>query len=234
MLRRFALGDQERVVLSRNGRFERILGPGVHWLSTLGGRIDTERHDIHNPEFDSKWADYLLTERRDVVTEWFTPVSTTEGQVAALYLDGRLHRVLGPRRRLLLWRGPFAYRVELFDTRMNPEVPPRLVPALAKHAGEPCAILTVIEEGKRGLLFVGGKLQRELGPGTYAFWKAVLVPRVEDLSTRLKVIALGGEAEPFRAGVTAASPGSRAVVDRQPQPANRRSHHRAAVARSSS
>jgi hypothetical protein len=184
MLRRIVVGDLERVVLVRKGRFHRMLGPGTYWVSTLGARMQVERHSLANAEFHSKWADHLLAERPDVVRQWLTCFSTTEDQVAAVYLNGKLHRMLAPGKRMLFWRGVFAYRVELFDVRRNPEVPARLVPALAGLTGDTCATFTEIVEGTRGLLFIDGRLRRELPPGLYGFWKTVLVPRVEFVGKR--------------------------------------------------
>ena len=38
-LRRIVVGDQSRVLVSRNGRFQRILDPGVYWLWTFGADV---------------------------------------------------------------------------------------------------------------------------------------------------------------------------------------------------
>ena len=175
MIRRIVAGDHERIVMARNGRFEAILGPGTYWMLTVGSRLQVERHSVRNPEFVSAWSEHLISERRDVVKEWFTEVKTADGQVAVVYVDGKLHRVLGPAKRMLIWRGLYRYSIELYNTRMNPEVPNRLVPVLAQHDGESCATFAVVEKGSRGLLFIDGSLHRELHTGKYAFWKTVAI-----------------------------------------------------------
>ena len=60
----------------------------------------------------------------------------------------------------------------LIDVRAEPEVPARLVAALARLV-EKRATFAVIDEGKRGLVYIDGRLVRELEPGIYGFWNAV-------------------------------------------------------------
>jgi hypothetical protein len=40
-----------------------------------------------------------------------------------------------------------------------------------------------VDVGKRGLLYVDGRLVRELGAGTWALWSVVVTPTVEVLET---------------------------------------------------
>ncbi len=54
----------------------------------------------------------------------------------------------------------------------EPEVPERLLPALARLGRESLATFALIDEGKRGLVYIDGRLVRELGAGTYGFWNA--------------------------------------------------------------
>ena len=46
-INRVLIGDQERVILTRNGRFAGILGPGEHWIFGLG--VAYERHTLTDP-----------------------------------------------------------------------------------------------------------------------------------------------------------------------------------------
>ena len=58
---RVVVGDHSRVLVTRQGSFATILGPGVHMLFGMG--IETGRHSIEDPAFHSTWAGYLFTER---------------------------------------------------------------------------------------------------------------------------------------------------------------------------
>src|SRR5262249_52013383 len=64
---------------------------------------------------------------------------------------------------------------------------------LAKLGRESQATFTVIDEGKRGLVFLDGRLVRELIPGTYAFWNGVAAPRIEIFEMRPQTIEVPGQ-----------------------------------------
>ncbi|HEY7209951.1 MAG TPA: hypothetical protein VH477_06720 [Bryobacteraceae bacterium] len=103
---RIVVKTHERLLLIRNGRFDRILVPGEYRIGVMRSQsLAAERHDVRNLVFRSTWADYLVRERADVMERYFTRVDTTETEVAMVYVNGELFRVLAPVKRLLLWRG---------------------------------------------------------------------------------------------------------------------------------
>ncbi|MBV8707498.1 MAG: hypothetical protein JO028_09930, partial [Acidobacteriaceae bacterium] len=70
--KRVIVGDQERVLIAKNGRFSGILEPGQYRIFvTPGMSLEAERHDIRNLVFTSKWADYLAKEQPDLVSRYF-------------------------------------------------------------------------------------------------------------------------------------------------------------------
>jgi regulator of protease activity HflC (stomatin/prohibitin superfamily) len=191
MLRRILIGDNERVLVIRKRRFETILGPGEQWVFTPG--LELIRANINDVAFSSEWTAFLVTERPGLTANFFTVVETTDSQVAAVYFDSKLARVVGPAQRMLFWRGPVAVTFELFDAREQPEAPERLVSALARLGRESLAAFALIEEGKRGLVYIDGRLVRELGPGAYAFWTPIAMPRIEVLEMRRQTVDVSGQ-----------------------------------------
>ena len=108
-------------------------------------------------------------------------------------LDGRLARVIPPSSRVLYWKGAIHVTFELIDVRNEPEAPVRLLPGLARLGRESGVTFAAIDEGKRGLLYLDGRLLRELGPGTYGFWNAVAAPRIDMLETRRQNVEVPGQ-----------------------------------------
>src|SRR5579859_7508571 len=97
MLRRILIGDNERVLVIRKRRFAEILEPGERWMFTLGGEIELQRINIRDfLVYAGGWADYIASSRPEVAGRYFTTVEASEAQVAIVYLDGRLARVIGP------------------------------------------------------------------------------------------------------------------------------------------
>jgi regulator of protease activity HflC (stomatin/prohibitin superfamily) len=192
MLRRVLVGDNERVFLIRKGRFENILAPGEYWI--VGFAIELERHDIRQVIVCSQWTDFLVKQRWELVSRYFTVVEVTDSQVAVVYFDDKVSRVIGPGSRVLFWRGPVEVTYDVIDVQGNPQAPALLVPALARIGPrESYATFALVDEGKRGLLYVDGRFIRELPPGSYAFWNAAGTPRIDILDLRLQTIEIGGQ-----------------------------------------
>lgn len=193
LFRRVLVGDRERVLLIRKGRFERILEPGVAWLWALPGEVELERSNIGEVEFSSDWAGYLATQRPEVCAHNFVTVETTDAQVAVVYFDGKFNRVVGPGRRVLFWRGPVEVTATVIDARANPEVPMELAPALARIRPAVPVLAGTVDDGKTGLLFLDGRFVRIYGPGSYLFWTTAAVPRFAVADLRLQTIEIPGQ-----------------------------------------
>src|SRR5688500_6675960 len=192
MLRRVLVGDNERVFLIRKGRFEDILAPGEYWIVGFG--IEIERHDVRQVMVCSQWADFLVKQRWELVSRYFTIVEVTDSQVAVVYFDDKVSRVIGPGSRVLFWRGSVEVTYDVSDAQTNPQAPALLVPALARLGPrESHATFALVEEGKRGLLYVDGRFIRELPPGSYAFRSAAGTPRVDILDLRVQTVEIGGQ-----------------------------------------
>jgi regulator of protease activity HflC (stomatin/prohibitin superfamily) len=192
IFKRILVGDQERVLLISKGRLQRILAPGEHWVFTLGRSVAIERYSIRDVEFKSDWAEYICNQRPDLVEQFFAPVETRDIEVALVYVDRKLVRVVGPGRRVLYWTGSAEITARVFDAKVEPEVPRDALPGLARLQCPP-AVWSSVEEGKVGLLFIDGRFVRTVGPGTYAFWTAAGTPRVDVVELRVQTIEVSGQ-----------------------------------------
>ncbi|MEZ5352401.1 MAG: slipin family protein [Bryobacteraceae bacterium] len=188
---RVRVGDRERAIVIRHGRFERILGPGTYWFAGFGRAIDTR--GVDETVYEGPWAVYLAKERADVCERYFLRVETGDAEVALVFFDGKLTRVHGPGRQVLYWRGPVDVTYTIVDARANPEVPNALLPALARMGREAPVTYASVEEGKTGLLYLDGRFERRLDPGTYAFWTAAVTPRVDLIEVRRQTLEIPGQ-----------------------------------------
>jgi regulator of protease activity HflC (stomatin/prohibitin superfamily) len=193
LFRRVLVGDQERVLLVRNGRFERILGPGAHVVFAPASRVELERHNLNEIALTGVWANFLANSRPDVLAEHFVPVETNDAQVAVVSLDGKVARAIAPGVRALFWRDAAHVSVELFDTLAQPEAPARLVAPLLRLGFAALIVSAVVEDGKVGLLSLDGRFAGTLGPGTHAFWNAGRNPRVEVVDLRVQMLEITGQ-----------------------------------------
>jgi regulator of protease activity HflC (stomatin/prohibitin superfamily) len=192
-LRRVLVGDQERALLIRDGRFERMLGPGAHNVWSFGAAIQLERHNVGEVVLAGPWVNHLVKVRPEVTAEHFAVVETNDSQVAVVSLDGKVARAFGPGARALFWRGPVEVSAEVFDANAEPEVPARLAATLIRSGFSTLVTATVVDDGKIGLLFLDGRFVRTLAPGTHAFWNAGRNPRVEVIDLRIQMLEISGQ-----------------------------------------
>lgn len=193
MIRRIFVGDNERVLLIRKKRLAEILGPGEYWIFTLGRFVEFQRCNIKDIAFTGEWTNAIVKLRPDLAERYFTLVETGDSQVAVVYFDGKAARVIGPASRALFWKGTVDVTFERIDAREAPEVPNRLVAPLMRLGRESCATFALVDEGKRGLVYLDGRLARELEPGLYAFWNAITAPRIEMLEMRRQTLEVAGQ-----------------------------------------
>jgi regulator of protease activity HflC (stomatin/prohibitin superfamily) len=191
MLRRVLVGDNERVFVIRKGRFEDILAPGDYWVVGFG--VTFERHDVKELVLFSEWTDFLAKQRWELVSRYFTVVETTDSQVAVVYFDDKVSRIVGPAKRVLFWRGSVEVTYDLINAQENTQVPALLLPAIIRIGKESQATVAVVEEGKRGLLYLDGRFVRELTSGTYGFWNVAGCARVDILDLRWQTLEVPGQ-----------------------------------------
>ena len=129
------VGDQERFLIAKRGEFSGILAPGEYRVAEVPGvSLDIEKHNVEDPLLRSKWADYLLCERPDIVKEHFTRIETGENQIGMVYVNGELFTVLVPAKCLLFWRGSAHVTSEVIQVIDTPKKMLRWkVPLLSKR-----------------------------------------------------------------------------------------------------
>jgi regulator of protease activity HflC (stomatin/prohibitin superfamily) len=194
--KRVWVGDQTRELVIRKGRFERILQPGVYTL--WGWGLEVEEHELSDVELRSKWSEFLMRERPEVVQEHFHLVETAADEVALISRNGRLIRVQGPGERTLYWKTASRLEADRFEIERV-----KVLEAPLASRTRSAAVLALgsrglatpisVEEGKCGLLFLDGKYREALSPGLYAAWNAVAKPSVELMDLRMQTVEIPGQ-----------------------------------------
>ena len=188
------VGDQERALVSKNGRFGGILTPGAYRLFLKPGvSLNVEKYNVRDLVFQSTWADYLAKERPDIADRYFTRIETNDLQVAMIYVDGKFFKVLLPAKRVLFWRGAMEVTAEVVNVIDAPEIPAQKLPALERLGKESWATISLVEEAKAGLLYIDNRFVRVLPPGKYGFWAVSGSPRVDMVDLRRQTLEVPGQ-----------------------------------------
>jgi regulator of protease activity HflC (stomatin/prohibitin superfamily) len=181
--------DGERALLTRNGRHDRVLGPGRHLMFNPRGALKAEICQVVRTEFPAERYAVIKAERPELAAELFEEVETRADELAVVYLDGRPAHLLGPWAVRVFWKVATAVSVERIDTAAAVRVSTRHLTLLDKVR----ALYTmdvVVENEEAGLLYVEGKLVERLEPGRYAFWKVNRKVEVKRLDLRPQAVEI--------------------------------------------
>src|SRR5712691_12586078 len=186
---RVTVKDGERAILTRNGRFERVLEPGRHTLFDPTREVGIELHQVVRAEFPADRYAVLKAARPDLVADLFEAVETKADELAIVSLDGRPLHLLAPWQTRVFWKVVTKVDVERIDVARDPKVAPR---HLAMVARERNLMVTehVVENHEAGLLYVEGRLVERLAPGRHAFWTVRRRIEVKRLDLRPQAVEI--------------------------------------------
>jgi hypothetical protein len=197
-VREFTVRKHERGLLFRNGDFERFLAPAVYRFVDPQRRIEVERFDLSEPTFEHPLLDYLVRWHPESVEDLFLRVETLTHQVAVIHRNGHPWTVVAPERRALFWKGVVQVKAEFIDIATEIAVAPRLIRTIVANsqirrasAFDDAVLLREVPEAHVGLLYVDGRIARELPPGLHGFWRFSRNVRVELVDLRVKALEVG-------------------------------------------
>ena len=180
----FVIAENQRGLLIEDGRITRIVEPGRHRVWNWLGR---KRIEIVGATgvFVSPWAEVIAKRHPELAAENFVVVQPAEGQVAAVWIDGKAVRIVRPGELVLVWKVMSDVRVETFDTEANPRLDRRQLVALEGAASDKPVITGVqVDAAEAGLVFFDGELVETLGPGRYGYWSVGRKVTARTLDTR--------------------------------------------------
>jgi len=113
----------ERVLLLRNGVYERVLAPGRYRLLDLKHALTIERHAIVRAEMPAERYAVLKAERPDLAEALLALVETKADELAVVSFDGRPTHLMGPWQvtRLLEGRDRSHRRAHRYGDRSGRE-----------------------------------------------------------------------------------------------------------------
>lgn len=125
LFKRVTVNNNERVIVSRNGRFDSILAPGTYrlinwpWVS-----LTLESYNLSDPVFRSRWRNYLIDKQPHIIAAHFIVVETKDSEIAMIFVDCMLSQVLLPGERALFWKDSASVTAEVVSV-IDSELPER-------------------------------------------------------------------------------------------------------------
>jgi regulator of protease activity HflC (stomatin/prohibitin superfamily) len=110
------LKDQQRALVWIDGRFERVLGPGLYALWTKFRDVRTEVIDARSIRFEHPEMNVILSSPG--VEKLLDSFTVEEGFAGIFFRDGEYVRTFGPGR-YLFWKDAGRMRFQVVDMREN-------------------------------------------------------------------------------------------------------------------
>ena len=184
--------DDERAFLFRDGRFERLLGPGRFIAFDYGRRLTAETAKVVRAEIAADKALLFAKSHPAVAAEHFEIVQAGANEVAMVSLDGEPKHLVVPNTTRAFWKTLTKVDVERIDAAAEVRVAKRHLDKLDPARSASLVVHAQVEAHEAGLLFIDGKLVERLPAGRHAFWavgRTVKVAKVDTRPTPLEVTA---------------------------------------------
>jgi regulator of protease activity HflC (stomatin/prohibitin superfamily) len=177
------IAENQRGLLRRDGKFERLLEPGRHVLLDPLKRLAVDIIDVVGTELPADRLSVFEKAHPDFVAQNLEVVRTGAGEVAIVTQDGQPRHFVAPLQTRAFWTCVTRVEVELIDVKASLAVAPRHLDQL-DLTRSPVVALAIVEAHEVGLLFVDGVLVEELAPGRHAFWQVGRTVRIAKVDLR--------------------------------------------------
>ncbi|MBI1228367.1 MAG: slipin family protein [Bacteroidetes bacterium] len=149
----------------KDGNYCQTLTEGKHWLwpSESVKVYDLTKDFVPPCELNILTADLAFQRLVDIV-------EIRDNEIALQYLNGNFRKVLTPGR-YAFWKSVMAYEhriINLDDYEIAADIDRKI---LQRSDVSAYMRVFVVEFYEEGLLYLSGKLVKQLGPGVYYYWK---------------------------------------------------------------
>lgn len=171
----------------QNDNFVKVLQAGSHWLRLSD---EVKIYDLTHYFALPCSLDILLQD--DTMAKLLQIVEVRDHEIALEYRNDNFVRVLKPGR-YAYWNSIVKYDfqvIDLNDLEVGKECSKKI---LKKSELQQYLRVYMVESFEQGLLFVDGKLERQLTPGVYHFWQNEKVTNVLKADLRMQQLELSGQ-----------------------------------------
>ncbi|MGH6815186.1 MAG: slipin family protein [Hyphomicrobiaceae bacterium] len=168
---RIVIKDDERAFLTRDGRFEHLLGPGRFRAFDPYGQLKAEVVKVLRTEIPTEKALLLAKTHAALAENNFAIVQAGPSEVAIVSFDGEPKHLVLPNTTRVFWRTLTKVDVERIDTAGEIRIARRHLERIDLPRAGTIVVHTVVDAHEAGLLFVDGELKQRLAPGRHAFWQ---------------------------------------------------------------
>ncbi len=202
----FIIAENERGFLYRNQQFDTLLMPGRHRVYRGRDELVCQRFNLAQMYFTQPMGHKLLVEHAEISAHIHNWVIDTS-EVGILYLNDRMHALVAPGERVMIWKAVGDVRLERVSLSGELQLEAKLYNAIkllglnklnrlvvGKLSEAKLPIFeVVVERNQQAMLYIDGNFTRMLGAGTYAFWQLNQDVKCEHYELRSQTMEICGQ-----------------------------------------
>ena len=188
--KRYKIRGYEMGLLFRDGEFQGLVTPGVHWFFDPLKKVRVDVVSQRDPWLVHEHLDLIV--KSGVLKGYAIVLDLKDAERALVWIENRFSHVL-PAGQFAYWTSQKQVSVEVVDIRPvrfeHPEFKVIARSPLASRVLDICRV----ERDHVGVLFIDGRYSDTLQPGEYAFWKGPADARVVEVDLRETMVDVGGQ-----------------------------------------
>ncbi|HEY9176727.1 MAG TPA: slipin family protein [Flavipsychrobacter sp.] len=174
-------------LMYKNGRYVKMLNEGKYWVWGNTEIVPYDETKIYVAP-----ADINVLMQDTALSAATTLVEVRDNERGIVFENGLYKQLLQPGK-YVLWNSVVKYeivKIDLDNVYINASLSRAVLsrPEIAHYLR-----VFTIEPFEKGLLYINGKFEKELGAGTYYFWKNDIQVAVNKVDIRLQQIEVNGQ-----------------------------------------
>jgi regulator of protease activity HflC (stomatin/prohibitin superfamily) len=177
----------KKVLVFRNDRLVRLLDEGSYWVNPFSVLIEVSMEKMFTPPINLN----ILLENREFVSAT-SILEVKSNEIAVKYENGLFAGVL-TEGRFVFWKGLVDYKfisVDLNAIDVDIGIDKSL---LARKELVPYIRSFIVEPNEKAVLYVDGKFERIIEPGTHYFWKNNISVQITRADMRTVQMEIAGQ-----------------------------------------
>lgn len=194
------IADSERVFLYRRGRLVQVLEPGRHRVSLSQGQVLLQSHDISAVNFEHDKAKFMVSAYGALLSPYLDWYQLKDNEVGLLYRDEKFSGILAPGSFRAFWKGFENVRVDIIDVTENFQIVEKDLGIMGRglkvgtmREVSQAILYTEVPDEHVGLLTVNGKIEQQLPPGSYGYWRYNRQLSVKLVDLRIQTTDVSGQ-----------------------------------------
>ena len=187
MIKNIRINAYQVGLVLKNGALDKVLNAGSHWLF---GNKEVKIFDKKSSFVAPIELNVLL--QNNTLSEMLEVIEVKENEIALYFYNGLFKEVL-TTGRYAFWKGYVNHtftKIDLSKVEITEDVPLALIEHIKLR---PYTRKYQVFNHEKALLFINGKLEKELNAGVYYFWNNAIPIEVKNLDFRQQQLEISGQ-----------------------------------------